>query len=91
MLVTDISARLDRLPWSRFHWRMAGALGIAWILDGLEVTVVGSLGGVLASPHALGLSSAEIGISASAYVMGAVSGALLPLEDVAKMLRRRSA
>ncbi|MEO8250696.1 MAG: MFS transporter, partial [Burkholderiales bacterium] len=43
---TDIPARLDRLPWSRWHWRVVIALGVAWILDGLEVTLVGSIGGV---------------------------------------------
>ena len=44
---SDIPARLDRLPWSRWHWRVVIALGVAWVLDGLEVTLVGSLGGVL--------------------------------------------
>ena len=44
---TNIPNRLDRLPWSRFHWLVIGALGIAWILDGLEVTIVGSLSGAL--------------------------------------------
>ena len=42
---SDIPARLDRLPWSRWHWRVVLALGIAWVLDGLEVTLVGSIGG----------------------------------------------
>jgi MFS family permease len=74
---TDIPARLDRLPWSRFHWLILAALGITWILDGLEVTIVGSLSGALQSRAGLGLSSTEIGLTASLYVAGAVGGALL--------------
>src|SRR5690242_2634138 len=77
IFTTDVPARLDRLPWARFHWLVIAALGITWILDGLEVTVVGSLSGVLADPRALGLSATEIGLSASAYIAGAVAGALL--------------
>src|SRR5216684_7543012 len=73
---TDIPARLDRLPWSGFHWLVAIALGITWILDGLEVTVVGSLSGAIGNPQALGLTAAQIGIAGSAYVAGAVGGAL---------------
>jgi MFS family permease len=73
---TDVPARLDRLPWSRFHWLVIAALGITWILDGLEVTLVGSLSGALAEPSALGLSSTQIGMTASAYIAGAVVGAL---------------
>ncbi|HVO16778.1 MAG TPA: MFS transporter [Alphaproteobacteria bacterium] len=74
--VTDVPARLDRLPWSRFHWLVVTALGVTWILDGLEVTLVGSLSGVLASEAALGLSGTELGLTASCYVAGAVLGAL---------------
>ena len=74
---TDIPARLDRLPWSRFHVLMTAALGITWILDGLEVTIVGSIGPVLQSAHTLGLTPVSIGAAASAYVGGAVVGALL--------------
>ena len=74
--MTDVPARLDRLPWSRFHWLVVTALGITWILDGLEVTLVGSLSGAIASPAALGLSGTEIGLTASCYVTGAVLGAL---------------
>jgi MFS family permease len=76
VLRTDIPARLDRLPWSRWHWRVVVALGVAWVLDGLEVTLVGSLGGVLERPDTLGLTAAEIGWTGSAYVGGAVLGAL---------------
>lgn len=73
---TDVPARLDRLPWSRFHWLVITGLGIAWILDGLEVTIVGSLSGALESTG-LRLSPPEIGAAASAYLVGAVGGALL--------------
>jgi MFS family permease len=74
---SDIPARLDRLPWSRWHWRVVIALGIAWILDGLEVTLVGSIGGVLERPDTLGLTAAQIGWSGSLYIAGAVVGALI--------------
>jgi MFS family permease len=73
---SDIPARLDRLPWSGWHWRVVIALGVSWLLDGLEVTVVGSLGPTLQRPDTLGLSAGEIGWAASAYVGGAVLGAL---------------
>jgi MFS family permease len=76
MLETDIPGRLDRLPWSRWHTRVAVALGVAWVLDGLEVTLVGSIGAVLARSDTLGLSAAQIGWTGSAYVAGAVLGAL---------------
>src|SRR3569623_1918637 len=74
---SDIPARLDRLPWSRWHWRVVIALGVAWILDGLEVTLVGSIGAVLERGDTLGLSAVQIGWSGSLYVAGAVAGALL--------------
>lgn len=73
---TDVPARIDRMPWSRFHWLVIAALGITWILDGLEVTLVGSLSGAIADPSSLGLSSTEIGLTASTYIAGAVLGAL---------------
>ena len=73
---TDVPARIDRLPWSRFHWLVIAALGITWILDGLEVTLVGSLSGAIADRSSLGFSSTEIGLTASAYIAGAVIGAL---------------
>ena len=76
-IVTDIPARLDRLPESRFHLLVVIALGITWILDGLEVTIVGSIGPVLQSPRTLGLTAGEIGGAGSAYVTGAVIGALI--------------
>ena len=71
-----IPARLDRLPWSAWHWKVVIALGVSWLLDGLEVTVVGSLGPALQRPDTLGLSAADIGWAASAYIGGAVLGAL---------------
>jgi MFS family permease len=74
---TDVPARLDALPWSRFHWLVVTALGVTWILDGLEVTLVGSLSGVLGDPRALNLTPQEIGWSGSAYLVGAIAGALL--------------
>jgi MFS family permease len=74
---TDIPARLDRLPWSRFHVLVLVALGVTWILDGIEVTIVGAIGPVLQNQQTLGLSSTEIGGAASAYVVGAVLGAVL--------------
>jgi MFS family permease len=73
---TDIPFRLDRLPWSRFHLLVVLGLGITWILDGLEVTIVGALGPALQSPDTLKLSSADLGSIASCYVAGAVIGAL---------------
>src|SRR2546423_8757987 len=75
MLETAIPARLDRLPWSGWHWRVVLALGVSWLLDGLEVTVVGSLGPTLERPDTLGLSAGEIGWAAPAYVGGAGLGA----------------
>ena len=74
---TNVPARLDRLPWSGFHWLVIAALGITWILDGLEVTLVGSLSGAIEESPSLGMSSSQIGLTASAYVAGAVMGALL--------------
>ncbi len=74
---TDIPARLDRLPWSRWHWRVVIALGVAWILDGLEVTLVGSLGGVLERADTLALTATDVGATGSLYLGGAVIGALL--------------
>ena len=76
-LRSDIPARLDRLPWSRWHWRVVIALGVAWVLDGLEVTLVGSIGAVLERPDTLGLTAGEIGWSGSIYIAGAVIGALI--------------
>ena len=72
-----VPARLDRMPWSRWHWLIVISLGATWILDGLEVTLAGSLGGILTLRETLGLTDAEVGASASCYLAGAVIGALL--------------
>jgi len=72
-----VPARLDRMPWSRWHWLIVIALGATWILDGLEVTLAGSLGGILTRRETLGLSDAQVGASATFYLAGAVLGALL--------------
>ena len=76
-ITSDVPARLDRLPWSRWHWKVVIALGVSWLLDGLEVTVVGALGPTLGRDDTLGLSAAHIGWAASAYIAGAVLGALV--------------
>src|SRR6476469_10832942 len=73
---SDIPARLHSLTWSGWHWRVVIALGVSWLLDGLEVTVVGALGPALERPDTLGLTAGEIGWAASAYIGGAVLGAL---------------
>jgi MFS family permease len=74
---SSVPARLDALPWSRWHWRVVVALGVAWVLDGLEVTIVGSVGSVLERPDTLGLTAAQVGWAGSLYVGGAVLGALV--------------
>ncbi|HWB11880.1 MAG TPA: MFS transporter [Pirellulales bacterium] len=74
---TDIPARLDRLPWSRFHWLIVFALGITWILDGLEVTLMGALSGVLKQADTLSFTSEQIGLIGSFYVAGMVGGSLV--------------
>ncbi|MGB7830775.1 MAG: MFS transporter [Xanthobacteraceae bacterium] len=73
---TDIPARLDRLPWGRFHTRVVVALGITWILDGLEVTIAGAISGALKQSPSLHFSNADVGIASSAYLAGAVLGAI---------------
>ena len=73
---TDIPARLDRLPWGRFHTLVVAALGITWILDGLEVTLAGSFAGALKESPVLHFSNADVGLASSAYLAGAVLGAI---------------
>ncbi len=77
-VTTDIPARLDRLPWSRWHWTVVIGLGTVWILDGLEVTVVGNIAGRLSEPGSgLPITSGQVtGIAAALYVAGACIGAL---------------
>jgi MFS family permease len=75
---TAIPARLDRLPWSRFHWMVVIGLGTVWILDGLEVTMVGSVATQLTLPGSgITISVSQIGVAAAAYVAGACLGALV--------------
>ncbi|MDQ4060307.1 MAG: MFS transporter [Pseudomonadota bacterium] len=73
---TDIPTRLERLPWGRFHNLVVIALGITWILDGLEVTLAGAVSGALKASPTLRFGNEEIGIAGSAYLTGAVLGAL---------------
>src|SRR3954449_9663652 len=72
-----VPARLDRMPWGRWHWLIVFALGATWILDGLEVTLAGTLGGILTHRETLGLTDAQVGASATCYLIGAVIGALI--------------
>jgi MFS family permease len=77
IIESHVPARLDRLPWSNWHWLIVVSLGATWILDGLEVTLAGSLGGILTRRETLGLTDSEVGASATCYLAGAVIGALL--------------
>src|SRR5437879_3217088 len=72
-----VPARLDRLPWSSWHWLIVVSLGATWVLDGLEVTLAGALGGILTRQETLGLTDTQVGASATCYLTGAVLGALL--------------
>ncbi|MCW2898443.1 MAG: major facilitator superfamily 1 [Streptosporangiaceae bacterium] len=75
---TRVPARLDRLPWARWHWLVVAGLGTVWILDGLEVTIVGVIGPRLTDKAGgLGLSDSQVGLAASIYVTGACLGALV--------------
>jgi MFS family permease len=73
---STVPARLDRLPWSRFHWRVVIALGITWVLDGLEITVASTIADRLRDAATLGLTSSQVGLGASLYLLGEVGGAL---------------
>src|SRR3954468_7560089 len=77
LISTRVPARLDRLPWSAFHWRVVFALGTTWLLDGLEVTFKGAVSGVLQLPETLNFTAAQIGLLGSAYLTGAVLEALV--------------
>src|SRR5438046_3117440 len=76
IVATDIPARLDRLRWGRFHTLVVVALGITWILDGLEVTLAGAISPALKESPQLRFSNADVGFASSAYLAGAVLGAL---------------
>src|ERR1700735_5316538 len=71
-----IPARIDRLPWSRFHTRMVVALGVAWVLDGLEITIASNVGPDLTQKASLGLSASSVADIATWYLIGEVIGAL---------------
>ena len=76
-ITTSIPFRMDRLPWARWHWMIVIGLGTVWILDGLEVTIIGAIGSRLTDPEAgLGLSASDIGLAAAIYVAGACIGSL---------------
>ena len=68
---------MDRLPWSKWHWLVVTALGVTWLLDGLEVSIVAALGPILTHPGTLSLTESEVGLAASAYLAGSVLGALV--------------
>src|SRR2546421_2510253 len=71
-----VPARLDRIPWTRFHWRVILGLGAAWILDGLEIQIVATVGTVLQDSKTLHLTAADVGLLGSVYLLGEVVGAL---------------
>ena len=72
-----VPARLDRMPWSSWHWLIVLSLGATWILDGLEVTLAGALSGTLTKSETLNLGALQVGASATCYLIGAVLGAIL--------------
>ena len=73
---SSIPARIDRLPWSRFHTRMVMALGVAWVLDGLEITIAANVAADLTQKNTLNLTAAQAGGIASWYLIGEIIGAL---------------
>ena len=77
VLETRAPARLDRLPWGRFHTLVVISLGVTWVLDGLEVTLAGSVAGALKASPVLRLTDSEVGLASSFYLAGAVSGSLV--------------
>src|SRR5437660_7221872 len=75
---STIPARIDRLPWNAFHTRLVVALGVAWILDGLEITVASAVAATLKEPQALHMSSSAVGLATgTVYLLGEVFGALV--------------
>ena len=74
---TLVPARMDRLPWTRFHWMIVVGLGVSWILDGLEIQIASSVSPVLEHHSTLGISTAEAGLIGSVYLAGEVVGALV--------------
>jgi MFS family permease len=86
---STVPARLDRLPWTRFHWHVVVALGITWVLDGVEITIAGSIADRLRDSGTLHLSSSQVGLSASLYLFGEVIGALVFGRLADKLGRRK--
>src|SRR4051812_14373059 len=86
---TDVPQRLDRLPWCFWHWRIIITLGITWVLDGLEVTIIGAVAAVLLEPETLHLSELQVGASASIYLLGAILGSLFFGRLTDKLGRRK--
>jgi MFS family permease len=74
---SDVPSRLDALGWSRWHRRVVLALGITWILDGLEASLIANLAPSLQDPRALGLTGAEVGLANTLYLIGQAMGALV--------------
>jgi MFS family permease len=76
VIETDLPSRLDRLPWGQFHSLIVVALGVTWLLDGLEVTLAGAVASALKASPTLHFTNSEVGLTGSAYIAGAVLGAL---------------
>ncbi|MFN8076014.1 MAG: MFS transporter [Kineosporiaceae bacterium] len=74
---STVPARMDRLPWTRFHWLVVVGLGVSWILDGLEIQIVSSVGTVLQHEDTLNITAAQVGLAGSVYLAGEVVGALV--------------
>src|SRR5438132_11613636 len=74
---TNIPQRMDRLPWTRWHWLVVTALGVTWLLDGLEVYIVTPLGPVLTPTTTLHFTESEVGLNRSAYFDGSVSRSIM--------------
>src|SRR5579875_1701239 len=84
-----VPARMDRLPWTPFHWLVVVGLGVSWILDGLEVQIVALNGAPLSDPGSLGLSTAQVGYLGTSYLIGQVVGALFFGRLTDKLGRKR--
>ena len=76
VIETDLPSRLDRLPWGPFHSLIVVALGVTWLLDGLEVTLAGAVASALKTSPTLHFTNSDVGLAGSAYIAGAVLGAL---------------